>query len=325
MAQPLPPKPRPAWRRALPLLGLVLLVWVLSRLDLGAMAAALAEVSWGAVGLGAGLFAVNLGIKILRWGRMLAVQGLRVPPAVVVAAFLSGAFYGQVTLGRLGEMVRAEALTERGVPLGQALSSCLYDRGLDVGLVLLLGASLGALVIGDARAAWLAAAVVLALALMALAVVRAPALGSAPWVMRLRERMARVSLLARGLSVLDDLVAGIGVLLRPGFLLEAGLVTAVAWTGYFGALVVLAAGLGIEAPPVLLVAGASLAALSALLPVTVSGLGARELIYAQVLSLAEVPPERAVLLSLLHLAMMTAVAIGLGALGVAARHRQRLA
>lgn len=74
---------------------------------------------------------------------------------------------------------------------------------------------------------------------------------------------------------------------------------------------------------VLLTATAAFAALSSLLPVTVSGLGARELIYIQVLSARGVSGEAAATLSLLHLALMTGMAIGLGLLGSVWRARQR--
>ena len=112
--------------------------------------------------------------------------------------------------------------------------------------------------------------------------------------------------------------------MQPASLLELVSWTALAWLGYFGALVALARGLGIDASVTLLVASSAFAALSALLPVTFSGLGARELIFMYALGLAGTDPERAVALSLLHLAVMTACVIGLGLFGMGARRRQRL-
>jgi len=58
-----------------------------------------------------------------------------------------------------------------------------------------------------------------------------------------------------------------------------------------------------------LTATAAFAALSSLLPVTISGLGARELIYIEVLRNRGVASESAVALSLLHLGVMSATAI----------------
>jgi uncharacterized membrane protein YbhN (UPF0104 family) len=112
-------------------------------------------------------------------------------------------------------------------------------------------------------------------------------------------------------------------MLRPRALLEASAWTLAAWCCYFEALFVLADGLHIHVSRSLLTATAAFAALSSLLPVTISGLGARELIYIQVLTQRGVSSEAAAALSLLHLlAVMTLTAIVLGLIGVAVRARQ---
>ncbi|MFI5307327.1 MAG: YbhN family protein [Polyangiales bacterium] len=313
------------WRRYLPLLGLLLLAWVLSRFDLRALGQALARVQLRYVLEALLLFSANMLLKSLRWQRMLAVQGLHLPTKVAVAAFLSSQFYGQVTLGRVGELYRAEALIERGVPWGTALSSCVYDRVLDLVTVLLLGAGLSALVVGNLQAALAAAGCVLALIALGLALLRARSFAALPGVAPLRAFLERRRG-TRGLfGLLAQLVAGLGPLLRPGFVLEAMAWTLAGWAGYFASLFVLAAGMGIQASRVSLTAGASLGALSALLPVTLSGLGAREVIFMQVLGLEHVPGPRAVVLSLLHFAVMTATAIGFGLIGLLARHAQQRA
>jgi uncharacterized membrane protein YbhN (UPF0104 family) len=318
-----PPAPPPRFRRYLPWLGLLLLAWVLSRFDLAALSAAFARVRIESVLATAALFALNLGLKSLRWQRMLTVQGLHLPTKVAVAAFFSSQFYGQVTLGRLGELYRAEALVERGVPIGTALSSSIYDRLLDVVAVLVLAAALSALVVGNTQAALAAGICALGLALLGVSVLRARSLAGLPGVTHVRAfLLARRG--TRGLlGMLAQLVAGLGPLLRPFFLLEATLWTVVAWFFYFASLWQLADGMNILVSRSALTAGAALGALSALLPVTISGLGARELIFINVLGVEHVPGPRAVVLSLLHLGVMTAVAIVLGLIGMLARHKQQ--
>jgi uncharacterized membrane protein YbhN (UPF0104 family) len=310
-------------RRYLPWLGIGLLVWVLSRFDLHALGQAFGRVRASIVLQAAALFAVNLVLKSVRWQRMLAVQGLYLPARVAIAAFFSSQFYGQVTLGRVGELYRAEALTERGVALGTALSSSIYDRLLDLVAVLLVGAALAALVVGNLRAAVAATACVLALGALGLLLLRARSLSGLPGVAALRAFLQSRRGTRGLLGMLAQLLAGLGPLLRPAFLCEAVAWTVAAWASYFASLWQLAEGMGIEASRVSLTAAASLGALSTLLPVTLSGLGARELIFMQVLGIEHVPGPRAVVLSLLHLGVMTAVAIGLGLLGMLARHRQQ--
>lgn len=318
-------KAPPRWRKLLPLLGLLLLAWVLSRFDLDALASAFGRVSARAVAFAALLFSANLVLKSFRWQRMLVVQNLHLPTPVAVAAFFSSQFYGQVTLGRLGELYRAEALIERGVPLGMALSSSLYDRLLDLALVLLVAAVLGASVFGDWRLATWAGTSLVALMAIGIAVLRARALARIPVVARLRAFIDARNGTPGVLGMAASLAAGLGPLLRPAFLLEAMLWTLVAWFGYFASLWCVAVGMGLAVTPVLLTAGAAFGALSALLPVTISGIGAREVIFMHVLALERIPGEQAVVLSLLHLSIMMGVAIVLGLCGVLARHQQQRA
>jgi uncharacterized protein (TIRG00374 family) len=247
------------------------------------------------------------------------------PLPVAVAAFFTSQFYGQVTLGRIGELYKAEALTERGVPLGTALSSSLYDRLLDLAAVLLVAAVLATTVVGDARAGAVAGACMALLMVGALVLLRARSLGALGPVARLRAWLDSRRGTRGALGMLVQLIAGLGPLLRPRFVLEATAWTVVSWALYFASVWQVAAGLGIHASATSLTAGSALGALSALLPVTISGLGAREVIFMNVLAREGVEPARAVVLSLLHLAMMTVCAIALGLLGLLARQRQHRA
>ena len=317
---------QPAWRKWLPLLGLVLLGWVFSRLDLAALGAAFARVSVLTVGLSCVWFTLNLWLKVLRWQRLLLAQGIALSHRVTLAAFLSAQFYAQVTVGRVGEFVRIEALSERGIGMGTALASCVFDRLIDVFLVLSTGAVFAAFVVGN-RGVAAASLVGLTLigvcgALVLRVLGRAPSEGDRNSAVQAAS--AGPSLAARLVATVRELARGMLPMLRPLPLAEALLWSLVAWSAYFAALYTLADGLHLSVSRVLLTATAAFAALSALLPVTVSGLGARELIYIQVLQTHGVASELAVALSLLHLMVMSLTAVALGLLGVVWRQQQRL-
>ena len=321
-ATPSPSEPRSRFRVLVPLLGFVLLGYVLSRQDYTALGRAFARLSALTIAEAALFFFANALLKSIRFQRMLLAQQLPLPMPVAIASFFASLFYGQVTLGRVGELYKTEALLERGVPLGIALSSSLYDRLLDLAVVTVLAAVLGAAVVGDTRAAIAAAVMVVILLALGLAVLRARALSNIAPVRKLRAWLdGRRG--GRGLvSMLAQVVSGLDPLLRPSFLVPAMAWTAIAWLGYFGSLWCLADGIGIEASRVAITAASALGALSALLPVTVSGLGAREVIFMHVLGLSGVDSEEAVALSLAHLGLMTAVVIVTGGLGVLIRARQ---
>jgi uncharacterized protein (TIRG00374 family) len=313
-----PPRAPPLWRKLLPLIGLAVLAWLLTRLDLPALGRAIAQVSWAALLGACASFSFNLWLKVLRWQRLLRAQAIVLPHRVALASFMSAQFYAQVSVGRVGEFLRMEALIERGVSAGTALSSCVFDRLLDVYLVLATGAVLGLSVLGDRQLA-IAAAAVLALGSIAGSVFlvrlgRAARVHSEP-----TGSAAPRELWTRLRGAVSELARSTLPLLSPAPLLEAVLWTLIAWAFYFAALYILADALAIHVSRVLLTATGAVAALSSLLPVTISGLGAREAIYIAVLSAHEVPGEKAVALSLLHLSVMTATAIVLGLGGVVLR------
>lgn len=304
-----------------------MLAFILSQLDGRAMAHALSRVSWVTIALAAFAFSFNLFLKAYRWQRLLLAQGIVLPASESLAAYLSGQFYAQVTLGRVGEFFRAEALLARGVSAGRALASCVFDRLLDVTIVFGLGAVFATLVLGDRTLALLALGVWFGLGIVAFALLRyaVPVVSGADanalqvWLGALESRRF-IGRLVRGAR---ELLAGMLPMLRVGPLLEALLWSGLSWFGYFQALFQLADGLHLPVSRVLLTATAAFAALSALLPVTVSGLGARELIYIQVLENHGVESESAVVLSLLHLLIMSASATLFGFVGVLWRQRQR--
>jgi hypothetical protein len=307
-------------RKWLPLLGLVLLAWVLSRLDRGALVGAFGQISAGALALSCAWFGGNAWLKVLRWQRLLISQGIALPHRVALAAFLSSQFYAQVTVGRVGEFMRIEALLERGVKPGTALAACVFDRLLDVFVVLSLGVCLAAFGLGDRRIAIAAATGMLGLSLLGLWALSV--LGRAQPT-RWLAPLARSRFGARVLGFVRELAQGVRPMMRPRALAEASFWTLLAWCGYFAALFALADGLGLAVSRVLLTATAAFAALSSLLPITISGLGARELIYIEVLQRRGVPAESAAALSLLHLGVMSGMAIVLGFAGSVWRARQR--
>jgi len=319
------PKQLPRWRKLLPLLGLVLLGVLLSRIDRAQMGAALSHVSLGVLLLSAASFSLNNLIKAVRWHRMLVAQGLALPPQVTLAAFLAGIFYGLVTLGRVGELYRAEALMERGASAGVALASGILDRLIDVFVVLLVAAVLGAFVLGNVSVAALALGLMIASG--AATWIFLTALGAAnpsSRVTALFDAITRVRFLRPWHDFVRDLAKGMHPMAQPKRLAEALFWTLLGWFFYFEALFILADGLKIDVARSVLTGTAAFAALSSLLPFTISGLGARELIYITVLQRYGVENEPAVAMSLLHLLIMTVSAAVFGLSGAFWRSRQRV-
>jgi uncharacterized protein (TIRG00374 family) len=189
----------------------------------------------------------------------------------------------------------------------------------------LAGGVLAALVLGGrVEIALLVLVLMLAGALLLRALLAKLARPQPGGVQRAFAALARRRWLAPLARLVRELAQGVEPMVRARPLCEALLFTLVPWAFYFYALFALADGIGLSVSRILLVATAAAAALSALLPITISGLGARELIYIGALGEHGVPGEQAAVLSLLHLFVMTVSAICFGLLGVFWRQRQRL-
>ncbi|MBN1654107.1 MAG: flippase-like domain-containing protein [Deltaproteobacteria bacterium] len=323
-------KNRPSrWRLYTPVVGLVLLGWVLSRVDYRIMLDSLKAISWRSLAFAFACFSINVLIKAIRWRRMLSAQAIAIPTSVAIAAYLNGQFYGQVTLGHLGEFYRAEALVERSISVGRAMSSCVFDRLLDVFILLSLAAVLGASVAGNHTAAWLAGgflAVCAACGVLALIEVKYALMpqGARLWMNERLSAIEHKKIIGRFVKEIRELMGGATFLIRPTRLLEALLWSTIAWTGYFATLWQLSQGIGCQLSRAVQTTAASLAALSSLLPITFSGLGVREVVFAQVLGSEGATMEKAVLLSLINLGVMVASTLGLGIIGLVWRGKQQI-
>jgi glycosyltransferase 2 family protein len=319
-------KPRRRWQKFLPLLGLALLAWILYRADRAAMLAALRPLSLGSVAIAVVFFAVNILLKAVRWSRMLSAQGIDLSFSVAIAAFLNGQFYGQITVGRVGEFYRAEALLQNNVSVGRAMSSCLFDRLLDVTMVLSLATILGAFVVGDFRsAAWagmMLGVLVLGGVAAIVAIKIAYAQRSHPHLVRVRAMIETRPLLRKLVRSVLELIESSKSLLRPIPLLETLFWTGISWVNYYATLWQLASSMELTATRASLTAAASMAALTALLPISISGLGMREVVFAKVLGTSGTSMESAVVLSLANLAVITFTALALGLIGVIWRGHQ---
>ncbi len=301
----LPTPPGSRWRRLLPLLGLVLLIVVLARLDRHALAAAFGRLSLWTVPAAAAAFLANVALKAVRWRRLLDAQSIALPWRVAVGAFFAAAFYGAITPGRVGELARVGVLTARGVPLGRGVASCIFDRVLDLATLVTVGGVFGAAWLGEPA---------LALALGLLTLIGVPA-GRA-LLLYLSRRAHGASPASRAGRLLRDLALASPPMLTPRALGEALAWTVVAWVGYYGAVAVLASGMGLSVTLPALVAATSAAALTALLPVTFQGIGTRELVFAFALGREGVPAEAAVALSLAALGTFLAASVLSGGLAL---------
>lgn len=188
--------------------------------DARQVTAALRQYAWWTTAVGLALAAANYGLRFWRWQIYLRTLGLHVPAAESLRVFLSG-FALTVTPGKLGEALKSILLRQsRGIPVARTAPIVFVERLTDLAGLLAL-AAVGAFSFPVDRRFLVAGAAVVALGLLFASVE-----SLARPVMLL---LAKVPGLKRAAGSLEEAYQTSARLLRPGPLLLATLLSAVAW------------------------------------------------------------------------------------------------
>ena len=302
-------------RKLLRLLGPVLFLFILIKIDIGQTLQTLGalRLSWLAAALV--LYPLLVLLKAWRWRLLLRQQDLDYALTTAFLAYNSSLAVGYVTPGRLGEFVKALYLRkDLGLSTGFAFSSVLLERLLDL-YALTATALVGMVVLALPQQM-----VILALPVLA-------AVGLLPLLVLVPRANRRIMALA--VTAVTSLVPepyredathslsgfqhGIQELLSSKLLLPVA-VTAVAYSLFYSQSYLVAASLALPISYGFAAFCVSLGSLMALLPISISGLGVRELTFVLVLGTVGLAPETAVSYSLLFLLVFNVFGGLLGAL-----------
>lgn len=126
--------------RWLRITGLLLLAFLLWKVDLRQMLSVLKQTDPLLLSIAVLLNIPQIGIKAIRWRRLLASQNISYPVSSAVLSYFGSIFIGLLTPGRLGEFIKTwHVHHDCGVPKMRAFSSVLADRLFDLFALLLFG------------------------------------------------------------------------------------------------------------------------------------------------------------------------------------------
>lgn len=256
--------------------GPVLLAVVIYRLDRDALFDVLKKANVGPVIVAVLLNAVNVHLKVLRWDVLLTVRDIHYPRRRQYGAFLSSLYLGMLTPGRLGDVLRVQYLKrDLGVSYAEGLASVVMDRIADL-YVLVVFTALGVLrfssiLVGDvAIIAWTTVALTILGPLVLFVPGLAETVAQVVW--------KRVSSLDP--TGLTTFLTALRAQARPRALLRTVPLTVVAFLVNYGQAWLMAQSLGLSLSYYDVMCLLSIASLLALLPISVSGVGVRELFFA---------------------------------------------
>lgn len=249
-------------------------------------------------------------VKAIRWRVLLAGMGQPIRALAAVMGYALGMGAGTLTPGQLGDFSKAWYVKTHGVPLRFGLVSSLFDRLFDIALLVMLVAWVG-LVWGTGRNLLSSLALLPVLLAGGTVLVRGPI---QRWAMGLAFRAISRSPFVRHqtLSETDALQLAVA----PGAVLWAGLLTVLAYGVSVFRIQLLASSLGEGFDIFQTLVVATLASGANLVPITVAGVGTRDV--ALVLYLSSLGKAPGVALSLSALVLLLNLAnLAVGALAAA--------
>jgi uncharacterized membrane protein YbhN (UPF0104 family) len=272
------------------LLGI--LAWRLDREQLVGAFAGLKLLYWLLAGA---VFVVAQVVSSLRWQLLSAPLGFETPWRHYLSFYFIGMFFNLLLPTSVGgDVVRALYLAAGAPRRSQAVLSILADRGTGLAVLVVLACCAGMLV---PLQAWMAGILIALAAGMVLGLAALPAL---PLVGRLPVVGPRLGPLVEGARV---------YLHRPGLLAGSTALSVVVQLAGIVQVWLIAKGLGLVLPLGYVAVVVPLVSLLTLVPISVSGMGLREMGMVVLLGPAGVTSATAVTLSLLWFASCAAISL----------------
>lgn len=279
----------------LQIIGILLFIYLLTKIDLLAAYENIKKFNllWLLVYM-LSYFAMVM-LKSYRWNILLIDQGLEFEFKKTIRISIISNFWGAITPGRLGELIKLDYLRKDNTPMVKCLANVVIDRTFDL-MMLLIFSFIGALYFGNLFYQQLKGILfwgVLILVLMSLFFINRTV------VTRLLKLMLNKILSPDKYSLLAENWSGfVGEIRGVKFfsLVKMLLISIVIYLLFFLMTYIVALGFNLRLPFIYLSLCVSLASLISLLPISVSGLGTREAIFILLLGKLSVDNSSALII-----------------------------
>lgn len=119
-------------------IGVILLIYVLSKVNWSSLGKALQTISLKGLLLVIPVFLLIFPVKAFRWFYILTTQRINITRGQAFGYYTAAIYWGLMTPGKLGEFIKVYYLTGKGISTGKAVFSVLMDRGVDISFILIL-------------------------------------------------------------------------------------------------------------------------------------------------------------------------------------------
>ncbi len=299
------------------LVGPVVLLLILSRLDFNEILAALQRASVELILAGYLVSLPSLLLRAARWQSLL--RSRQIPSAFLESlnVYAFSVLLGTVTPARAGELVRMLHLDKKGASGGTSLFCVVMDRFYDLAVLGLVGAvALMSLAPLERRFTLLLGVLVVIAGVAALYLITRE-----PRALRLLASFIPQGLRRRTARFYGDFIRGLSTATWPGILAASGL-TAAAWLLNYSTIYLFGLAFAFDISYPEMAGIASLATLATFVPVSVLGLGTRDITLIALLSKHGVSTADALAFSTICLSftLVTALACSYSLLTPVAQH-----
>ncbi|MFH0879221.1 MAG: lysylphosphatidylglycerol synthase transmembrane domain-containing protein [Lentisphaerota bacterium] len=292
------------------LIGLGLLVVIAVKVGRKELLSQLAAARWEYVVPAIFLCLLHFCVKAMRWHYILARRGISVPKGKITLLYAAGSLLGLLTPGRVGEFAKAAVVRSwnRDASWGTVLGSIVLDRLIDVAAIATVAAAGAAWYLLPGPWRWPIEMLVLFLLLLGAGI------SAVVW--------GQLSASALGMRFKDILRDKFGVsghdfmrtlkLAFTGAALPLVFWTLVANGLLFVFFALLGKALGSNLTFAVLTWGIALASLGSILPITISGIGIRDIILIALFGIWHEPAARVLAISLTYLGVLYVSVTALG-------------
>ena len=115
----------------LPLIGLVIFILILSRIDIYSIMDTLSKADGLYILLAIILIAPSIIIKSYKWSYITEIYSAKIPFSKIVSSWSIGYLFGIVTPGRIGDLIKTLYIKEK-ISLGKGITTVIIDRIIDL-------------------------------------------------------------------------------------------------------------------------------------------------------------------------------------------------
>lgn len=307
-------KKRNMIKKLLPVVGILLFIWVISRIDLKGIIQVAKEIKWYLVVVSVAIGFIAAFIKSYKWKKLVNYSGLKYSMINSFIAWLVGFAVGIITPGRVGDFYRAVYLkTSNKKPIGICFASVFLDRIFDI-IIMLFFAGMGLLYlllnydIPSGKELAIAIVVMFVLGVVFLFVFKENVVRKLirPLFYKFIPDKYHKSMRKNYKSFFSLFNVIMKKPSKISFLLVIGIIS---WLVAFLQMYVLAMALNLDVTYLFIGAIAPLINIIELIPISFSGVGTRDVAMIFFLGLLSISKEAAVAFSLMVLAMIYIIAL----------------